>query len=153
MIAASRNERERTQCFDRTPTEGNRAANRPGNLSEADCRRKRIREVFGIAEQAPLPQVRRDTLDQYHRYLAARLTFPFQAAYFDEYEGDSCDNVVTATRLIEPNGPRNPRFAIECEVLAGNHRVHVPLSALRLAERSPRQQAIDDYRHWLDAQR
>jgi hypothetical protein len=154
MIASFRAFSETTPHRDRTswPIAGERIVNR-GNLSETDCRRERIRAVFGIPAHAPLPQVRPETVLHYHRYLAHRLSFPFQAVYFDPHEGAACDNLVTATRLVEPvNAVRNSRAAIECVVMAGDYPVHVRLDALRPAGRSGVQQTLDDYRYWLDTQ-
>jgi hypothetical protein len=103
---------------------------------------------------APLPKPGHESLLRYHAYLTARLAFPFHAQYFDPYEGATCDDLVTVTRLLPARECLpDPRAGIQCEVLAGGYPVRVRLDELRLADRSPDQQAIDDYRHWLNGQR
>jgi hypothetical protein len=39
----------------------------------------RIRMVFGLTSNGPLPDVDSGTLEAYHRYLSKNLAFPFQA--------------------------------------------------------------------------
>ena len=45
----------------------------------------RVRMVFGLTSNDPLPDVDDKTLFAYHRYLAANLTFPIEAEYGAEY--------------------------------------------------------------------
>jgi uncharacterized protein YodC (DUF2158 family) len=45
----------------------------------------RIRMVFGLTSNDPLPEVNNQTLTAYRDYLAENLTFPFQAEYGEEY--------------------------------------------------------------------
>ena len=45
----------------------------------------RIRMVFGLSSNDPLPEVDDETLTAYRDYLAKNLTFPFQAEHGAEY--------------------------------------------------------------------
>ncbi len=151
MIAASHNARESMRPSDRTswPTAWPGCA-----LSETELRQERLRRVFGLDRRAALPQLDQQALLRYHAYLSNQLSFPFDAQYFDEHEGAACDNRITVARLVDADEClRDPRAGIQCEVLACGHPVWVRLDELRLFDRSPRQQAIDDYRAWFHAQR
>jgi hypothetical protein len=44
----------------------------------------RIRAIFGLTSNDPLPESNGRNLDRYHAYLAANLSFPFQAAFSRE---------------------------------------------------------------------
>ena len=44
----------------------------------------RIRAVFGLTSDDPLPESSYENVRHYHAYLAANLTFPFEAAYWKE---------------------------------------------------------------------
>ncbi len=45
----------------------------------------RVRMVFGLTSNDPLPEVDDETLLVYHKHLAASLTFPIEAEYGAEY--------------------------------------------------------------------
>ena len=45
----------------------------------------RVRMVFGLTSNDPLPEVDDETLVVYHKYLAANLSFPFEAEHGAEY--------------------------------------------------------------------
>lgn len=47
-------------------------------------REDRIRAVFGLTSDDPLPEVNTENLCKYHEHLAAHLTFPFPAIYWAE---------------------------------------------------------------------
>lgn len=44
----------------------------------------RIRAIFGLTSDDPLPESSYENLRQYHAYLAANLTFPFEAGYWKD---------------------------------------------------------------------
>ena len=54
---------------------------RPLSTTDQD---DRIRAVFGLTSDDPLPESSYENLRQYHAYLAANLTFPFQAGYWKD---------------------------------------------------------------------
>jgi hypothetical protein len=54
---------------------------RPLSTTDQD---DRIRAVFGLTSDDPLPESSYENLRQYHAYLAANLTFPFEAGYWKE---------------------------------------------------------------------
>lgn len=65
---------------DRPPLEQPTAiATRPLRPTDQD---DRIRAIFGLTSDDPLPESSDENLRRYHAYLAANLTFPFEAAYW-----------------------------------------------------------------------
>jgi len=46
----------------------------------------RMRAVFGLTSEDPLPESNRDNLQHYQDYLAANFRFPFDAVYWEETE-------------------------------------------------------------------
>ena len=44
----------------------------------------RIRAIFGLTTEDPLPESNRDNLQHYQNYLAANFKFPFDAVYWEE---------------------------------------------------------------------
>jgi hypothetical protein len=58
-----------------------RIATRPLRPADQD---DRIRAIFGLTSDDPLPESSYENMRQYHAYLAANLTFPFEAAYWQE---------------------------------------------------------------------
>ncbi len=108
----------------------------------------RIRRVFHLGAKDPLPLVRRDTLRDYHVYLATFLAFPFRASYWEEAEPFVLDTVI-ATGLCDPARiPLDSSTGSLCEVVFRN-AVRLPLSLLKVAPWNPNCQMIDDYWHWF----
>lgn len=74
---------------DLEPDEGNRVAleqpnqivTRPLRMTDQD---DRVRAIFGLSSDDPLPDSSYENVRQYHTYLTAKLTFPFEAAYWKE---------------------------------------------------------------------
>jgi hypothetical protein len=71
---------------------------RPLNEKDQD---DRVRTALGLTGDDPLPEVDDDTLRAYHRYLAARLVFPFEARWEPEH-GPA--QAVKITGLGDPEG-------------------------------------------------
>ena len=64
----------------------------------------RIRAVFGLTSDDPLPEPDEEYLEQYYEYLKTHLTFPFEATYWKEtgpFESRKC--TVNIVGLVEPD--------------------------------------------------
>jgi len=108
----------------------------------------RIRSVFGLSEEAPLPKVSKDALFQYHDYLARHLSFPFQALYAETTPPvRQLVRYVTVTGLSD--SARRRLYGLFCTVRVENEIVELPLADLGVREDDPNRQLIDDYLHWL----
>ena len=65
---------------DRLPLERpSQIVTRPLSTTDQD---DRIRAIFGLTSDDPLPESSYENLHHYHAYLAANLTFPFEAEYW-----------------------------------------------------------------------
>ena len=108
----------------------------------------RIREVFALPNGAPLPKVGKESLLQYHQYLAEKLSFPFPALY-----AETTPPVRQIVRYITVVGlsdsERRRLYGLFCKVRIGEAIVELPLADLGIREDDPNHQLVDDYLHWL----
>lgn len=107
----------------------------------------RIRAIFGLSSDDPLPDINVLSLRDYHRYLETHLSFPFQAKYVVETGPFEEEYVlVTVTGLVD---------ADECEDVDGvrcvvaEHEIELPLYALESTINLHNRTLIDDYANWF----
>jgi hypothetical protein len=111
----------------------------------------RIRKIFGLPEESPLPLVRHETLAAYFDYLMAQLSLPFEAL-FCQNGGEMRQLVyyVHVTELVDPRRSRNHSLhGLLCK--AKNHKdlLELPLAEFGVREDNPNCQLIDDYAYWF----
>ena len=108
----------------------------------------RIRMIFGLASNDPLPTVDDDTLETYHRYLAKHLVFPFQAECRAEYAHPERVKVIG---LGDPDEEPtiDEEDGIRCEARLEGQVVTVPLGELDYVKGKPNRQLADDYCYWF----
>jgi hypothetical protein len=106
----------------------------------------RIRIVFGLTSNDPLPEVDDETLTAYRDYLAKNLTFPFQAEHGGEYGHPEQVKVIG---LGDPDEEPmiDETYGLLCEARLEGEVVTLPLGELEDAK--PNRQLIDDYSYWL----
>jgi uncharacterized protein YodC (DUF2158 family) len=106
----------------------------------------RIRMVFGLTSNDPLPEVDDETLTTYRDNLAKNLTFPFRAQHGAEYGYPERAKVIG---LGDPD--EDPMIdetdGILCEARMEGQVVTLPLGELEDAK--PNRQLIDDYCYWF----
>lgn len=111
----------------------------------------RIRRVFGLPEESPLPSVCERTLAEYHDYLKTHLAIPFEGLFCQNGgEMRQLIHYVQVIELIDPRHARNPSLhGLLCR--AQNHRniLEVPLAEFGVREESPNCQLLDDYAYWF----
>jgi len=113
-------------------------------------REDRIRAVFKLTRDDALPEVDRQSLQTYHQYLAARLSFPFPADYCEETEPLVFDHAVTVTGL--PSAGKDPldsSCGILCTAVRQGREFQPPLAVLKVADHGANRRLIDDYWHWF----
>jgi uncharacterized protein YodC (DUF2158 family) len=106
----------------------------------------RIRMVFGLTSNDPLPKVDDETLTTYHDYLVKNLKLPFQAEYGGEYGHPERIKVIgfgdpDEEPMIDEN------YGLLCEARMEGQVVTLPLGELEDAK--PNRQLIDDYCCWF----
>jgi hypothetical protein len=106
----------------------------------------RIRMVYGLTSNDPLPDVDDETLEAYHEYLSKNLTFPFQAEHGGEYGHPERVKVIG---LGDPDEEPmiDEMHGILCEARMEGHVVTLPLGELEDAK--PNRRLIDDYCYWF----
>lgn len=106
----------------------------------------RIRMVFGLTSNDPLPNVDDDTLVAYHKYLAANLAFPFEAEHGEEYGHPEKVKVIG---LGDPDEEPmiDEEHDILCEARMEGQVVTLPLGELEDANPNP--QLVKDYCYWF----
>ena len=114
----------------------------------ADDEANRVRAVFGLSVGEPLPRANIHTLLVYQRYLAARLTFPFQALYAETKPPvRQLFRYVSVLDLVD--GIRSVSEGIRCHIAGLASLRELPLVEIGLREDSPFCTLIDDYASWL----
>jgi hypothetical protein len=106
----------------------------------------RIRLVFGLTSNDPLPDVDDETLAIYHEYLSKNLAFPFTAEHGGEYGHAEQVKVIG---LGDPDDEPmiDETYGILCEARLEGQIVTLPLGELE----NPTQNGplIRDYCHWF----
>jgi hypothetical protein len=117
---------------------------RPLNEKDQD---DRVRMALGLTSDDPLPEVDDDTLRAYHRYLAAQLTFAFEAKWQPEY-GPA--QKVTITGLGDPDDDAwaDEMYGLLCAARAEGRLIDVPLGECEAKKGSPHWQLLKDYAYW-----
>jgi len=116
----------------------------------ADDPEDRIRAIFALSSDDPLPDPNDQQSERrYGAYLAAKLTFPFEARYFDIGEGgQGRDRRVTVTGLSD-KVPEDFLNGILCKAREGKRSCQVHLGNVQVADDNPLCQLLEDYRYWL----
>jgi uncharacterized protein YodC (DUF2158 family) len=111
----------------------------------------RIRMVFGLTSNDPLPDVEMDTLEQYHAYLVEHLTFPIDAEYSSETGPFSSRTIqVKVTGLGDPDEPMiDDSYGVICEAKYERRSIDIPLDELKVKKNNPQRKLIEDYSYWF----
>lgn len=105
----------------------------------------RIRMVFGLTTDDPLPPSNEQTQRRYWEHLHARLTFPFPVDYVGSTSSEA-KKPIDAIGFAEP--PIDPQEGIICRFRRGKKEFEAPLR--RVGTDDPRnEQEINDYFGWL----
>ena len=108
----------------------------------------RIRMVFELTSNDPLPEVDDETLAAYHQYLSKNLVFPFAAEHGVEYGHPERVKVIG---LGDPDDEPmiDEMYGILCEARMEGQIVTLPLGELEDAMSKPNRQLIGDYCYWF----
>jgi hypothetical protein len=117
---------------------------RPLNEKDED---DRVRIALGLTSDDPLPEVDDDTLQDYHRYLAAHLAFPFEARWEPEY-GPAPTIKITGLGDAE-DSLADDMSGLLCEARAEGRLVEVPLAECEARKGSPNRQMLKEYAYWF----
>ncbi|MBC8875687.1 MAG: hypothetical protein H8E44_40185 [Planctomycetes bacterium] len=117
-----------------------------------DEQKDRIRTVFELSSNEPLPGVDDDTLLAFYEYLAENLSFPFEAEHTPE-SGTLFPStyLVKVIRLDDADDEPmiDETYGILCETRQGRRVVTLPLGQLGVKKGRPYRQLIADYCDWF----
>ena len=118
---------------------------KPLSLKDED---DRIRMVFGLTSNDPLPDVDDETLSTYHRYLAANLTFPIDAEHGAEYGHPEKVKVIG---LGDPDEEPllDDEYGILCEARMEGQVVNLAVGELEVTKGKSNRKLIEDYCSWF----
>jgi len=108
----------------------------------------RVRIALGLTSNDPLSEVDEDSLLTYHRYLAAQLTFPFEAKWEPEY---GPTQTIKITGLSDPEGDPGieEMDGLFCEARVEGRLLEVPLAECEAKKGSLNRQLLKDYAYWF----
>ena len=111
----------------------------------------RIRAVFGLTRDNLLPGVEDASLRTYYKYLAAKLTFPFEATWAREA---SLGNVTEMVMVLALGGSEDDlwideMYGILCKAKMNSGEGELPLAELEKVKEKPNKQLIEDYAYWF----
>jgi len=111
----------------------------------------RIRMVFGLTSNDPLPDVEEEMLLKYHDYLSKNMSFPFEMNYFREtgpFEGSN--HVVRVMSLLDPEKYSvDEMYGLICRVKEGRKTFELPLGEFETDAKEPNKQLLADYCYWF----
>jgi hypothetical protein len=111
----------------------------------------RVRMVFGLTSNDPLPDVTDETLATYHEYLSKNLSFPFEAERTSETGPFSSRTIqVKVIGLGDPDEPMiDDMYGILCEARHERNVRAMPLGELEVKKGKPNRQLVADYCYWF----
>ena len=108
----------------------------------------RIRMVFDLTSNDPLPDVNDETLLIYHKYLAANLTFPIDVEHGAEFGHPEKVKVIGVGDPDDEPMIDN-ECGIPCVARLGKQVVTLALAELKVLRGKPNRQLIEDYCSWF----
>ena len=108
----------------------------------------RIRMVFELTSNDPLPDVDDETLEAYYKHLTKNLVFPFTAEHGAEY---GHPEMVKVIGLGDPDDEAmiDEQYGILCEARVEGRVVCLSFGELEDAKGKPNRQLIKDYCYWF----
>jgi Calcium binding len=132
------------------------AESRPLPLSEND-QDDRVRLVFGLTHDDPIPDVSFETLMTYYQYLVKNLKFPFFTSRWAKTGPFSRKKVVLPISRLEP--PVAEEYDDECPLYGigidedEEIEFEVPLEVIDVKKDDPNYRLISDYTYWSNTWR
>ena len=115
----------------------------------------RIRMIFGLTSNDPLPDVDDKTLLIYYHYLAKNMPFPFEVEHFEETGPfERKKHVVTVVGLLDSDAYEwDEMYGLICEARTDKREIQMPLGEFEVDENDSKFQRLADYCYWFWNQR
>jgi len=112
----------------------------------------RVRMVFGLTHDDPIPLVSPETLLTYYHYLSAHLKFPFFSFIWEKTGSFSRKKAMVPISRLDP--PVEDEFDEDAGLYGiGDHQdeeIEFPLEVIELKKQDPNYQLMSDYTYWSD---
>ena len=113
----------------------------------------RVRKVFGLTHDDPIPAISDESLLAYHRYLIGKLKFPFTALYDDEEEIGPFSRkrpTMRVTELVDPEDEAlTEEDGLRCKAHYRDEEIEERLSEIEVKRKDPNYKWVDDYGYWF----
>jgi hypothetical protein len=110
----------------------------------------RIRAVFGLTSNDPLPPRNRESLRRYGDFLLTQLSFPFRAVNAFQVSRELLSiSPIIVLGLLDPD-EWDEDDGILCEVELQGEQFELPLATLAVASNRKQRQLIEDYTFWFE---
>ena len=112
----------------------------------------RVRMIFGLTSNDPLPDVDDETLETYHEHLSKNFVFPFEAEHTSETGPFSSRTMrVKVIGLGDPDDEPmiDDTYGILCEARHDRRVVTLPLGELEVKNGKLNRQLVEDYCYWF----
>lgn len=119
---------------------------KPLSLKDQD---DRIRMVFGLTSNDPLPVVDKDMLEGYHQYMAKNLVFPFSAEHAVKF-GDPQRVTVIGLGDSSEEPMFDEMYGVFCEARRNGQVVTIPLGLLKNVKDKSNRKLINDHSYWFN---
>ncbi len=124
-------------------------APRPLSMDNED---DRLCAVFGLTGDDLPPRVNLDTLRQYHDYLAAHLSLPFEGKLGTAI-GPHRDtkSPVSVIGLLDPVQDYEPEetYGLICQLIQNEEKIEFPLADIKVQRGNANYQLVADYAYWF----
>ena len=108
------------------------------------------RSVFGLTSDDPLPESGEETLRAYYEYLAAKLSFPFEAIYPIQRLGfGSKTYAITVLGLLDPEEFPGEDHGLFCQARRDIEVIGLPLTEVEAGKGNENRRLIKDYAVWF----
>jgi hypothetical protein len=111
----------------------------------------RIRVVFGLVRDDLLPEVDEDSLRNYYKYLAAKLSFPIDATWAKEVGmGKVTEKVsILASGGFDGDPWIDDIYGILCKAKMSRGEGELPFAEMEKVKGKPNKQLVEDYAYWF----
>jgi len=109
----------------------------------------RIRAIFGLTSDDPLPPANVENLRQYGSYLRSQLSFPFQASYTVEIGPfEEARYLITVLGMLDGDDC-DEEEGVLCKAEQHGESFELPLADIEMLNHSHHRQLVEDYSYWF----
>jgi hypothetical protein len=109
----------------------------------------RIRAIFGLTSDDPLPPTNVENLRRYGSYLRRQLSFPFEGSYTAEIGPfEEAKYLITVLGILDDDNC-DEEEGVLCRAEQHGESVELPLANLEVPDNSYHRQLVEDYSYWF----